>query len=89
MQKAQVFLRDDQKKELKALAARTGQRQSELIRQGVDLVIEQERRKEGDWKSAFHAVCGIWKDRDELEKWFQGIRADLDARNQKRFADEA
>ncbi len=35
MQKAQVFLRDDQKKKLKEMAARTGRKHSALIREGV------------------------------------------------------
>ncbi len=85
MKKSQVFLRDDQKRGLKVIAARTGRRQSELIRSGVDMVIEKEGRKKEDWKIALQDVCGIWKDRDDLEEWFRGIRTDLDSRHKKLF----
>ncbi|MCH7865946.1 MAG: hypothetical protein IIC56_12120 [Proteobacteria bacterium] len=89
MKKAQVFLRDDQRRGLRAIAARTGRRQSELIRSGVDMVIEKEARKKEDWKAALQGVCGIWKDRDDLEEWFRGIRTDLDSRHKKLFAGKA
>ncbi len=88
MKKSQVFLRDDQKRGLKVIAARTGRRQSELIRSGVDMVIERERRKKEDWKAALRDVCGIWKDRDDLEEWFRGIRTDLDSRHEKLFGNK-
>ena len=53
MRKAQVFLRDDQKTALRNLSRRTGRKQSELIRHGVDLAIaEAERMPEDDWRSA-------------------------------------
>ncbi len=50
MQRAQVFLRDDQKQSLRTITARTGRKQSDLIRSGVDLIIEKEQQRVSDWK---------------------------------------
>ena len=80
MQKAQVFLRDDQKKQLKAIALRTGTKQSELIRRGVDLVIEETAKSQADWKEAWKKVAGIWQDHDELDEILAADRKRLNAR---------
>jgi len=86
MQKAQVFLREDQKKELRAIAARTGTRQSELIRRGVDLLIEEEHKQQTDWKAAWRQAYGMWKDREDLDECFQGIREDIKRRHERLFS---
>lgn len=65
MRKVQVFLRDDQKAALKRLAARTGRRQSDLVRAGVDLVLESDRLETAGWREATRAAAGLWKDRDD------------------------
>lgn len=80
MQKAQVFLREDQKAELKALAARTGTRQSELIRRGVDMVIEASKKEQADWKLAWAQAGGMWRDRDDVEVTLIENRARVNAR---------
>jgi len=66
MQKIQVFLREDQKAALKSISAHTAQKQSDLIRKGIDLLIEQAKREDIDWREATHAAAGIWKDRTDL-----------------------
>ena len=68
MQKAQVFLREDQKRRLKEIAARTGKKQSALIREGVDRVIEENPEPEADWREAPRRLFGIWADRDDVEE---------------------
>ena len=80
MQKAQVFLRDDQKEQLKAIAARTGTKQSELIRRGVDMVIEVTLKEQTNWKRAWKQASGVWKDRDDIESTITDNRAQLNAR---------
>jgi hypothetical protein len=80
MQKAQVFLRDDQKEQLKAIATRTGTKQSELIRRGVDMVIEVTLEEQTNWKSAWKQASGVWKDRDDIETTIADNRARLNAR---------
>jgi len=80
MQKAQVFLREDQKDQLQKIAKRTGAKQSELIRRGVDMVIEVTLKEESDWKIAWKKVAGIWKDRDDIDDIMAENRARLNAR---------
>lgn len=80
MQKIQVFLRKDQKEALRALAARTGTRQSDLVRQGVDLLLRTKTEQDVDWRQATHEVAGLWRDR----KGFTG--AQLRRQIKKRFS---
>ena len=81
MKKIQVFLRDDQKDALKAIAARTGQKQSDLVRRGVDLLIEKARQRDADWREATRRIAGLWKDRTDLDEVMQSIRE----RSKRRF----
>lgn len=74
MRKVQVFLRDDQKVALKRLAARTGRRQSDLIRSGVDLVIENERAGGAEWREATRSAAGLWRDRVDLDETARSLR---------------
>jgi len=78
MQKIQVFLRDDQKQALKRLSARTGARQSDLVRRSVDLLLESEKESSENWREATRSAVGIWKDRDPAE--FDALRDALRAR---------
>jgi predicted transcriptional regulator len=77
MQRAQVFLRDDQKQSLRTIAARTGRKQSDIIRRGVDLIIEKEQKRVHDWKKALQQARGMWKDRDDLNDLRTEIRQGL------------
>jgi ribbon-helix-helix protein len=67
MRKIQVFLREDQKAALQTLSARTGVRQSDLVRRSVDLLLEGAARRKSDWREATRAAAGIWRDRKEVE----------------------
>lgn len=75
MQKIQVFLREDQKAALKSISARTARKQSDLIRKGVDLLIDQAKREDVDWRVATRAAAGIWKDRTDLDDLSRQLRA--------------
>ena len=75
MHKVQIFLRDDQKAALKSIAARTGRKQSDLIRSSVDLFIDRVEREDVDWREATRAAAGIWKDRTDLEAFANELRA--------------
>jgi hypothetical protein len=75
MRKVQVFLREDQKAALKSLSTRSGQRQSDLIRKGIDLLIDRADREDVDWREATRRVCGIWRDRDDLKDLSVSLRA--------------
>ena len=66
MQKVQVFLRKDQKAALRSMSVSTGRKQSDLIRKGVDLLIDQAEREDADWREATRAAAGMWRDRTDL-----------------------
>lgn len=74
VRKVQVFLRDDQKAALKRVAARTGRKQSDLIRAGVDLVLESDRLESAGWREATRAAAGIWRDRTDLDEASRAMR---------------
>lgn len=74
MRKVQVFLRDDQKTALKAISGRTGQKQSDLIRRSVDLLIESSKAEDAAWREATRAAAGIWSDRSDPDEGFSDFR---------------
>lgn len=84
MQKAQVFLTDEQKASLKTLSSTTGRKQSEIIRRGVDLAIAECESQKSHWKASLKKASGMWKDRDDVEE----IIADNRARWRRRDAAE-
>jgi len=75
MQKVQVFLREDQKAALASIAARTGRKQSDLIRKGIDLLIDRAEREDVDWREATRAAAGIWQDRADIADLARELRA--------------
>lgn len=89
MQKIQVFLTRAQKAALEALSRRTGRSQSELIREGVDQVIEKAANENADWRAATSAAAGIWADRDDLDELYADMRARRAARHKRLFGDDA
>jgi hypothetical protein len=68
MIRKQVFIRTDQNRRLKAMAAQQGVSEGELIRTGISLLLEQAAGAEADWKSAWRQAAGIWKDYPEVEQ---------------------
>jgi predicted DNA-binding protein len=75
MVRTQIYLTDHQREELAAIAKTIGKKQSELIREAVDRLIDEEgytRRK-----AILQEAAGIWKDRDDLPD-FRGTRSEWD-----------
>jgi metal-responsive CopG/Arc/MetJ family transcriptional regulator len=75
MVRTQIYLTDHQREELAAIAKTIGKKQSELIREAVDRLIDEEgytRRK-----AILHEAAGIWKDRDDLPD-FRTTRSEWD-----------
>jgi Arc/MetJ-type ribon-helix-helix transcriptional regulator len=75
MVRTQIYLTERQREELAAIAKIAGKKQSELIREAVDRLIDQEghsRRKE-----VLHEAAGIWKNRTDLPD-FKATRAEWD-----------
>ena len=64
MIRTQIYLSERQRAELAAISKAFGKKQSELIREAIDRLIDQasERRREIILREA----AGIWKDRTDL-----------------------
>lgn len=78
MVRTQVYLTEEQERRLKRLAATTGRKQSELIREALDRYLNANQPK--DWKAAFEAVRGMWADRDDLDDFVRDLRGEVEAR---------
>jgi Arc/MetJ-type ribon-helix-helix transcriptional regulator len=78
MVRTQVYLTERQDRGLKALAARTGSKQSELIRRAVDTLLEAEGAR--NWKAALRQARGLWADRPEVEAELAAVRREFDER---------
>jgi hypothetical protein len=72
MVRTQVYLTKQERDALAALARATGKKQSELIREAVDILVERSGRKRRS--AVMRAAAGMWKDRDDLPD-FRALRA--------------
>jgi len=75
MVRTQLYLTEKERDELAALAEATGKKQSELIREAVDRLIEQSAARRRD--AVLDRAAGMWKDRDDLPD-FRGLRVEWD-----------
>ena len=75
MVRTQVYLTKCEREALAALSEVTGKKQSELIRQAVDSLIEQSAAKRRE--AVLQRAAGMWKDRDDLPD-FTAIRTNWD-----------
>jgi len=64
MIRTQIYLKERQFGELKALSKRSGVKQSELIREAIDYLLERESR--GRREHVLQKTAGIWKDRTDI-----------------------
>lgn len=75
MVRQQLFITAEQKRRVKTRAALTGMSEAEIIRRGIDRELEQETKEtESDWKDAWRQAFGMWKDRDDLDEFYAGLR---------------
>jgi len=75
MVRTQIYLTERQRDELTAIAKIAGKKQSELIREAVDRLIDQEGHSRRE--AVLHEAAGIWKDRTDLPD-FKAMRAEWD-----------
>jgi hypothetical protein len=73
MVRTQIYLTRDQQHALERLAAATGRRKSDLIREALDNYLARQRPR--DWKEALRACYGMWADRDDLDDFVADLRA--------------
>jgi len=75
MVRTQIYLTEQQRKQLASIAKTSGKKQSELIREAVDRLIDQESQRRR--KAVLQKAAGIWKDRTDLPD-FGATRAEWD-----------
>jgi hypothetical protein len=75
MVRTQIYLTERQRKELAAIAKTAGKKQSELIREAVDRLIDESGRSRRE--AVLREAAGIWKDRTDLPE-FGALRAEWD-----------
>lgn len=75
MIRTQIYLTDKQRAKLTIIAENMGKKQSELIREAIDRLIEQTGQNQK--KTALQEAAGIWKDRDDLPD-FRALRSEWD-----------
>ena len=75
MIRTQIYLTDRQRAELAVIAEGSGKNQSEIIRQAIDQLIDENRRARKD--KVLKEAAGIWKDRRDLSD-FKSLRSEWD-----------
>jgi Arc/MetJ-type ribon-helix-helix transcriptional regulator len=78
MVRTQVYLTDDQARGLKRLAASSGRKQSELIRQAIDRLLSEKRQR--NWLKSLEPMFGMWADRPEMDHFVRDLREQADER---------
>jgi len=75
MVRTQIYLTERQRNELAAIAKTAGKKQSELIREAVDRLIDQSGHSRRE--AVLCEAAGIWKNRMDLPD-FKATRAEWD-----------
>jgi len=75
MIRTQIYLTEHQRDELAAIAKTAGKKQSELIREAIDRLIDQSGRSRRE--VVLREAAGIWKNRKDLPD-FKAMRAEWD-----------
>lgn len=78
MVRTQVYLSREQEQALKSLALTSGTRQSELIREAVDLLLSKKNVSQKQWKQSLHDMKGMWSDDEDAGQRMQSIREEFD-----------
>jgi Ribbon-helix-helix domain len=77
MIRTQVYLTNKERQELLLLSKELGLQQSSIIREAIDLYIENKRLEKRKKSNAMQAASGLWADRDDLPD-FEKIRREFD-----------
>ena len=75
MIRTQIYLTEHQRNELAIIGKSFGKKQSELIREAIDKLIEQAGKSHREM--VLHESAGMWKNRTDLPD-FDSIRSEWD-----------
>jgi len=75
MIRTQIYLTEQEREALRALSAESGKKQSELIREAIDSLIDKFSKTQR--QAVLDRVAGMWKDRKNLPD-FSELRRDWD-----------
>ena len=75
MERTQIYLTEEERRALRALATRLDRSQSALIREAIDRYVD--RYQEGNRLDLLRPAWGIWADREDLPD-FEAVRRELD-----------
>lgn len=75
MIRTQIYLTDKQREEIAVIAKRMGKKQSEIIREAIDRLIEQSDKNKKN--AVLREAAGIWKNRNDLPD-FRTMRSEWD-----------
>ncbi|MFM7182034.1 MAG: ribbon-helix-helix domain-containing protein [Verrucomicrobiales bacterium] len=74
MTRTQIYLTRAEAQGVARVAARTGRKQSEIIREAIDQYLQKLGPQ--DRLGRVQAACGVWKDREDLN--LPDLRAEFD-----------
>lgn len=69
MIRKQFFIDPEASRRLKQAAARRGVSEADLIRQGIEKVLGDERSTD-EWKTGLRQHHGMWSDRTDLDEFY-------------------
>ncbi len=75
MIRTQIYLTEEERAELVEFARKSGRKQSELIREAIDLFLE--RKKSAHRQAVLDRMAGMWRNRKDLPD-FKKLRSEWD-----------